>query len=181
MLKWLINNMRRGFATNSSSSHSMVHFKNPISSDNTSFYGNPEFGWDDFTLTSLGEKLMYALVAHLSHEGYSRTWYQDPAEDEVTRAMEEFGHLFPEFPEQAFRAALQGYIDHQSMPSSSEALKAARDPHIMIVGGNDNGGTTAWNLVDEYAGSDEVDWISSTDDPSDKYFTDIPKKDQSQW
>lgn len=181
MFKWLINNVRRGFATNSSSSHSMVHFKTPVASDDTWHGGNAEFGWDEFTLDTLGEKLMYALVAYISGSGINNNWYTGASEKQVEQAMEKFGDLFPEFGPDAFKEALSGYIDHQSMPTPEEALEAARDPHIIIVGGNDNGGTTTWDLVDRYRGGENVDWVANTDDPSDKMDPNDPTYKENTW
>lgn len=131
-LKRLINNVRQGFATNSSSSHSMVYVSTPVS--DSVFYGDNEFGWDNFTLDSLGEKLLYALVMQIG--GY---WGSDDArEAALDQAMQDYGHLFPEFDREVFSYAMDGYVDHQSHISLDEALEAARDPHIIIEGGNDN-------------------------------------------
>lgn len=180
MFKWLINNVRRGFATNSSSSHSMVHYKTPVASDDTA-YGDSEFGWDEFTLNSLGEKLMYALVAHISGSGIGSGWWRDTSQSDVEEAMEKFGHLFPEFGPEAFEMALSGYIDHQSMPDPTEALEAARDPHIIIVGGNDNGGTTSYDLLDRYRGDDSVDWVADTESMQYKMDPNDPKRENNPW
>lgn len=181
MFKWLINNVRRGFATNSSSSHSMVHYKTPVASDDTA-YGDSEFGWDEFHLNSLGEKLMYALVAYVSTSGINTDWYKGASDSDVEEAMKRFGHLFPEFDEDAFRAALSGYIDHQSFPTPEEALEAARDPHTIIVGGNDNGGTGVWELIDRHRGNENVDWIAPTESPADKSDPNDPKyKENTSW
>lgn len=128
----LINNVRQGFATNSSSSHSMVYVDTPVS--DSIFYGDNEFGWDHFTLDSLGEKLLYALVMKIG--GY---WGPpEDREEELDQAFEEYGHLFPEFDRDVFSYAMDGYVDHQSHIPLDEALEAARDPHIVIEGGNDN-------------------------------------------
>lgn len=181
MFKWLINNVRRGFATNSSSSHSMVHYKTPVASDSLA-YGDSEFGWDEFHLNSLGEKLMYALVAHISGSGIGSGWWRDTSHSDVEEAVKKFGHLFPEFGPDAFEAALNGYIDHQSMPDPEEALEAARDPHTIIVGGNDNGGTGVWELIDRHRGNDNVDWIAPTDAPEHKSDPNDPKyKENNPW
>lgn len=131
--KRLINNVRQGFATNSSSSHSMVYVSTPVS--DSTHYGDNQFGWEDFTLDSLGEKLLYALVMQIG--GY---WGADDAREEaLEQAMKDYGHLFPEFDREAFSYAMDGYVDHQSYVSLDEALEAARDPHVVIEGGNDNG------------------------------------------
>lgn len=59
-----LNNVRRGLATNSSSSHSLVFHPNPVADNDLSSAAHTytEFGWDHFVLDSLGSKLMYALT-----------------------------------------------------------------------------------------------------------------------
>jgi len=147
MFKSLIKNVRQGLATNSSSSHSLVYTNGEH--DTTIAPGEAyenEFGWDHFVLDSLGAKLMYKLT-DLVGQHY---WNSDPNEDEVKRAYEEFGHLFPEFDEGHFKAALRGYVDHQS--SGEISIGEARDPHTEIHGGNDNGGG--------FCGACEPEWYS---------------------
>jgi hypothetical protein len=57
MLK--IHNVRRGFATNSSSSHSIVVLpaKHPVPDEVSD--GDGGYGWEDFVLTSPEEKARY--------------------------------------------------------------------------------------------------------------------------
>ena len=142
-LKPFVNNFRMGLATNSSSSHSMVYFKTDRPGHNTIDHASSvdtEFGWGQFELDTLGEKLMYALVACLSQNGYNG-WYKD--EDDrpsLTQAFQKYGPQFPEFSQEEFTVASQGYIDHQSQHPWEELLLAARDPKIEFWGGNDNGG-----------------------------------------
>lgn len=154
ILNWFVKNFRMGLATNSSSSHSLVYFTTPrydtggsIDSEGWEEAATPfvrgsvdvEFGWGMFKLDTLYEKLMYALVNRLQRAGYTDTWGSD---DEPEKGYEEFGHLFPELTLDDFREAAKGYIDHQSSEDTTpdQVLKAARDPHVEIWGGNDNGG-----------------------------------------
>jgi len=136
MIKSLIKNIRFGLATNSSSSHSLVYRKTP--GDDTvwesgSMY-DTEYGWNHFVLDSLGEKLMYALTGAL---GSQHWWSDDIDEAEIDRLMAEYGPMFPELNRSHFEQALRGYIDHESQGLADVAV--ARDPHVEIHGGNDNG------------------------------------------
>jgi len=160
MFKRLVNNMRRGFATNSSSSHSLVYFKEPVGDttppkpgDLALNGGRLSFGWEDFTLSSLTDKLVYALVTAVG-EGW---WRSDITKaDRVHELYEQYGHLFPEFNEYDFAAAMDGDVDHQSVHGIEELVKLARDPHVVIYGGNDNSGTTLTDTL-HYAG-DKAEW-----------------------
>lgn len=138
-LNLFINNFRRGLATNSSSSHSLVYFatKRPDHDTAPLHSIDTEFGWGMFKLTTLREKLVYALTQKLAVEGYSK-WRDDDAS--VDAAFEQFGPLFPELSRDLFEEASQGYIDHQSVTDVDTLIKAARDPKVEIWGGNDNGG-----------------------------------------
>lgn len=141
MLRRLLNNFRRGFATNSSSSHSLVYFKDEVADSNPIPITDVEFGWGDFTLASLGNKLMYALVARLQRDGHSTGYWETPSNSQVDGAYERYKHLFPEFGPDEFRTALGGYIDHQSADGDPDlTLEQARDPHVVFYGGNDNDG-----------------------------------------
>ena len=65
-----LHNVRRGLATNSASSHSLVFYNNERSSDDleSGKYIDTDFGWNNFTLDTLGEKLVYALTAVVYRE-----------------------------------------------------------------------------------------------------------------
>lgn len=156
-----LNNLRRGFATNSSSSHSLIYFKKPVSPPHNSYnkvdvtnYEN-EFGWNRFELTTIPEKLFYVLVQLIGSQGY---W--DKGEDkqlkDAQKKYAKYGHLFPEFDETAFYEALGCSIDHQSQRDMSDPknfIDLARDPHIGIYGGNDNGDN---DILEEYI--EEAEW-----------------------
>lgn len=147
-----MKNFRRGFATNSSSSHSFVYMKKP----NTWFGPNPttpeEYGWNDFRIDTVAEKLFYVLVSRLSGKYWNS---QKTTEEKVQDAMKEFGHEFPEFTEETFEAAVtDSYVDHQSVGTIEVGL--ARDPHVVVFGGNDNGGDSFERATAIRNG--EVDW-----------------------
>ncbi len=159
-----LNNLRRGFATNSSSSHSLIHFKTPqgpahskSSKINASGF-ELEYNWEDFTLRTIPEKLFYVLVNLIGSGGY---WDEDGMleDDEIDGKYRAFGHLFPEFSKADFRLAYMGSVDHQSRAQAlkpDKLVEYARDPNTVIYGGNDNGGSTAHSILDD--NSKEADW-----------------------
>jgi hypothetical protein len=148
-----LQNVRLGFATNSSSSHSIVFFREPHINANTpgvnSHYsysaGDFDFGWEDFTLDSPNTKLAYLAIvvaASLSHTPLSSNMA-----DMVLRELFAGTGI-----ENAIPMVHQGYIDHQSMftiPHNNlavleqrvhEYIEVITDPRITIHGGNDNDG-----------------------------------------
>ena len=140
-----LKNFRRGFATNSSSSHSFVYMKKPDNTVGAAPY-YMDFGWNDFRLSSLKEKLFYVLVDRIG-EG---DWGSPPATTEDN--MEAFGADFPEFDENDFKAAAASYIDHQSR--GTVTIEQARDPYVTIFGGNDNDGES----MERASSFNEIDW-----------------------
>lgn len=151
-----LKNVRRGFATNSSSSHSLIYFKSRVASDHvdpSGIYYNTKFGWEEFVLNTLGEKLMYALVNLMSVNGYGAL--------DAEECFKEYGDLFPEFDIRAFQEAAGGYIDHQSLAYHPEGFVAeVRNENTIIVGGNDN----SWEEPTEYyKNNPEVEMVVSTD------------------
>jgi hypothetical protein len=131
----VIENVRLGFATNSSSSHSIVIMDGNVGSD---CWDDDEFGWNNFTLADPDLKLSYLAV----------TMYQilrEQLPSDVARlCIKEWIGVEP---------SEDGYVDHQSqinlpvrfshdvldpefVKDFAEFLK--RDD-IVILGGNDNG------------------------------------------
>ncbi len=127
-----VSNIRFGFATNSSSTHSIV--LNQRISDN---YDGQEFGWDEWSLSSSEAKSLYL----------GQTLYQalrDEVGDELAKSVVHDLLKVNINPD--------GYIDHQSLmtlPTSpktknisleffKELLERYLNPDITIVGGNDN-------------------------------------------
>lgn len=76
----ILKNFRRGFATNSSSSHSFVYMKKPNHEVGEVPHGM-EFGWGDFRLETLKEKLFYVLVDRIGMNWNDR----DLTADEVAK------------------------------------------------------------------------------------------------
>lgn len=156
MFKWLLKNYRRGFATNSSSSHSFVYLKTPVANHDVAHgvvENENEFGWDDFRLSTLREKLFYVLVSRVS--GGWRSWKS--GDDEFPAFYEANKDDFPEFQKDDFRAAWEGYVDHESVGLID--IGTARDPRVVIYGGNDNSGDSAYRARD--VANQLIDWSSS--------------------
>ena len=141
-----IHNIRKGFATNSSSSHSVVLA--PGLSDDVCC-SDFEFGWENFVLASAEAKMKYLHFACVEHyeknSGLSRADAQTLAEKYFPCGLE----LKPD----------EGYIDHQSNPSFPNARlkqqgmgplwglmrrEVVEDKDVAILGGNDNQDNDEW-------------------------------------
>ena len=139
-------NVRRHFATNSSSSHSMI-----VVPDASSFQEQPEeyhasFGWDNFTLSTDDGKKRY-LRALLG------TSLQNAIGFDATNAvLEDLGLTDPTMVLSGKEDDPFGDVDHQSvvvLPSGEDGTQAsiafAKDltawvlsPQVVVLGGNDN-------------------------------------------
>ena len=148
--KHLLSNFRRGFATNSSSSHSFVYLKKVPENaydHNIDFDCiDNEYGWEDFKISSILEKLFYVMTSRI--EGW-----ESMSEDRKQEIRDEFS----EFSDSEIALASDGYVDHQSIGTIS--AKKARDPHSVIFGGNDNGGESYERA--EVVSSGLVDWTKT--------------------
>jgi len=152
-----LKNFRRGFATNSSSSHSFVYMKDEqgLGAENPGSYIDSSFNWEDFRLDTLREKLFYVLVGRI---GGGWRDVGDGSEE-----YEEIGDEFPELTREDFAAAVQGNIDHQSV--GTVGMAEARDPHTVVFGGNDNGGDSQERARAIRSG--EIDWSRTEIDYDD--------------
>lgn len=138
-----IFNVRYGFATNSSSTHSLI----TIPSGNTGIYDSgtsgSEFGWENFTCVSKEAKQRYLSLLLRQHF----TKQQDL--DSIDAGF--FNYLMG-ISEDEFISSLEGYIDHQSeisLPTNfnghgldinffKEFANFILSPNVAILGGNDN-------------------------------------------
>lgn len=132
----MLTNIRLGFATNSSSSHSILIFKNtktvPATRGDTG-----EFGWQDFVLSNLKSKMRYAAIdrrnTYSDYDEFLKDFIQWLSPDDI---KDIWIHTDPNIPYDD-----RYYIDHQSSGMTSEIdIGFLADPHIVIVGGNDNDG-----------------------------------------
>jgi hypothetical protein len=127
-----IHNFRAGFATNSSSSHSVVLIPDyavgnvsPIHPD------SGEYGWGYFRLVTQEQKLRY-LAAQCAAGGWSSY------NNEIRSA------ILAEVPTTKFDE--QDYVDHQSVMSMGAfrpdvlkgMIKLFMSPKVVVLGGNDN-------------------------------------------
>ena len=141
-----IFNVRHGFATNSSSSHSVVLA--PGLSDRIENDFN--YGWERFILASSEAKAKYLFVAAVNH--YRRTYKLGEADASTLAAQH--------FPCQGWEGVnVDHAIDHQSdpcfpMPRVSKQGMAplwkllsdevVNDAAVAILGGNDNDDNESW-------------------------------------
>jgi Radical SAM superfamily len=134
-----VHNVRYGFATNSSSTHSIVLLQKDTRVSDDIEEGC--FGWDFFTCASEEAKRLYlaqTVASNFSH------LYKMPAEEANIIATKWCG----------VEADLEGYIDHQSLitlPTKAhfdhytirkdffeDLMKFILRPDIAVLGGNDN-------------------------------------------
>ena len=141
-----IHNVKTGFSTNSSSSHSILFFKSAplVLADTSVDVEDNRYGWDDFTLASPGAKLTY-LGTQIMHNLRAVIG----AACAARLATQIVG--MPIDPD--------GYVDHQSvlqLPTAvhgrgldleflAEFMATLRRDDVAVIGGNDN-------HDDDYAG-----------------------------
>lgn len=160
-----LKNFRRGFATNSSSSHSFVYLKEPVPGAHDNYVPDvDDFDWNDFRLDTIKEKLMYVVASRIGG-----LW--NPQPQEVKELLDEYHEQYPELSEEEFTQALKLSVDHQSRGLIDE--EQARDPHVVVFGGNDNDGES-WERA-EVVRSGLVDWSKSEVDYDD--YENLPESD----
>jgi len=143
-----IGNIRVGFATNSSSSHSIVIVKDPskvkpIDSDNTG-----SFGWENFILTEPKSKIEY-LAAQLY------TSYQGTLGDKLAKLLikDFFGSRLKIDPDGVdHQSAISFPLTRDDKDMESEFVQEFTDfitkENVIIVGGNDNSDENAVNNLE---------------------------------
>lgn len=155
-----LKNVRAGFATNSSSTHSLVFYKPHVTKmlkTDMAGYDNWDFGWGSFVLADRFTKLVYGI---LSLNG--GLWY-DPKANELKefkeKTLEKYGQILENLSpgdskkiiESAYSAGFAN-VDHQSVPYISDRndsdvsfeeatfLHMLADEDSVVYGGNDAGG-----------------------------------------
>lgn len=155
----MLFSVRYGFATNSSSTHSIVY--DGDHSDN--MICGMGFGWETFVCASKEAKLEYVIASIFSSIGYYNTKYYDD-KGKLKELMDDiksyFGHLCPNYDkyDQILESCIENnyniYVDHQSLfvcPSyqsgklcieyfAKKFAEVINNSGITIHGGNDNGG-----------------------------------------
>lgn len=138
--------LRRGFATNSSSSHSIIFSADPSKlPDGISEYS--DFGWNYFVQKTKVEKLRYI------YQSFSNSF--DSIEE-----MAEFFDVPVDLVEAVFDR--DGYIDHESagMLDMDSAKAILHDDRFAILGGNDNDDDPQWVKSFQKIKADDMRYIS---------------------
>ena len=132
----IIKNIRFGLATNSSSSHSIIH-NEKLSSDSKDGYVNAEFGWDFFTASTAAEREAYMMLQLKLN---------------LPRICGNAINVFMKYEGIEKPKISNGYIDHDSvipLPKEkyrkevnldffNEYARYIIDGNFVILGGNDN-------------------------------------------
>jgi organic radical activating enzyme len=146
----IITFIRRGFASNSSSSHSIIFSNNNLISDQFDEYTDyDEFGWNFFTCKTKICKTRYLLLTLMANISYNE-------KDAFIRAnISELSTFIPNV-NRTLNKIKDGYIDHQSvirLPSDysnpeypsikffKDLYKELVERDYIILGGNDNDDT----------------------------------------
>lgn len=123
-----VKNIRQGFATNSSSSHSLIYVREGQSIPS----GGPaygEYGWSWFILDTLEDKIHYALTDRMDVDTIVE------ATGLSAQRVEEIGRMYGD----------DCYIDHESYGTSGTVdAKQLFSDNVVIVGGNDNDSAPDW-------------------------------------
>lgn len=143
----VIHNMRVGFATNSSSSHSVVILGDGVGAPHDRYDDELTYGWEQFVLASTEAKMRYLLV-----QMFQRMYDTDKEPSREQRALlARFEQELPGVTEEVERRMKAEYdriyVDHQSamvMPTAYDAkftdamITYFKSPKVVILGGNDN-------------------------------------------
>lgn len=178
ILKPFIQNVRFGFATNSSSSHSFIYARKGngpaqehLGDEAPSTHIDTEFGWNDFRLTTIREKLLYVLTDKIGGG------WDDEYEGSYENAYEELWSEYPELCKEDFKAAFEGHVDHQSQGTIT--AKQARDPQVIVFGGYD--GDVSQSRIDAIQAG-VVDCNRTEPEWGDKeYIGNLPKSVQEKF
>lgn len=138
-----IDNIRLGFATNSSSSHSVVIMDGRNTSSDMLKYISADcnYGWENFVLASNEEKMKYFATALLCAGDFDGLCKDEDDCISMNDKVEIVYNLTGVRPHE------DSYIDHQSNPGPINLDKdyiefikqILLDDRILICGGNDNG------------------------------------------
>lgn len=123
-----LKNVRYGFATNSSSSHSFVYLKEPApdAHDNVAL-SKTDYSWNDFRISTIKEKLFYILAGKIP-----TPWLKEDALS-GDYLYEQYHEEFPEFTKEELLLAQDSSVDHASVNNID--TEEARDPRVVVFGG----------------------------------------------
>jgi hypothetical protein len=166
-----LKNFRRGFATNSSSSHSFVYLKEPVpGAQDNHMVDVDDFGWNDFRLDTIKEKLFYVLSNRIGDGSWKA-----PAASAVDEAWENYHEEFPELSRDDFIEVMKTSVDHQSR--GTIGIEEARDPRVVVFGGNDNSDGSQERA--DVVRSGLVDWELT--DPIYEDAEHLPRSEKRAW
>lgn len=174
-----IFNVRKGFATNSSSSHSVIEIKEKNGKFNvfTDEYYN--FGWNFFTAGDKESKENY--VVALTYQNLEQIFQN---EEDIKKELENI------FGKEIAKRGVQSSIDHQSVltfPRTwdntrinvdfiKDFLDYVKQDNVVIVGGNDN--TDEEHALIEEDGSN-ISKVSLERESSNDHY--VARKDKNYW
>lgn len=145
-----IYNIRLGFATNSSSTHSIIFLSNDLKLKDEYPNYDLQFGWGNFTLASAEEKKKYmAVVLRDNLNRVHGIKYDSSSEDKQRILNTVYGWLGINLSDAPYT---ESYIDHQSeqyLPKTWDEKDVNKEyfddylayilrDNIAILGGNDN-------------------------------------------
>lgn len=166
-MKANVINYRKGFATNSSSAHSIIIFKDNIEKKfKYDYQGDGDYGWDSFTLTTPDSKKLYMSmqllckydttnifnIKEIDIDEYKDNFYKNKVIIEICNKLnlditvlyEYIITNFCKYDDTKITIPNQyGLIDHQSVLSLNEIeniIPLLHYDNVIIFGGNDNEG-----------------------------------------
>jgi hypothetical protein len=170
-----VSSIRYGFATNSSSSHSIV-FKKDTFSDDIGDSDVGQYGWNDFTLVSPIAKQHYMLSLIIG-QTEENSLERRALKDTFRRVGKECAKQYIEGDEGEVEGFKPSYVDHQSsftFPYSHRDNKPnsnflddviayiGNNDQIVILGGNDNGDGhyLSADTYSEYYDEDKEEYVT---------------------
>lgn len=128
--------IRHGFATNSSSSHSLVYLKGPAKDAYKPGFTAPYYERNSFILDRITEKVLYALLSRMG--GY---WDSSKYRSGMAPEIE------PYMGKPKFKKLLQDtMVDHDSIGVLTD-LDVARDPNVVVMCGDSEYGPAQKEVI----------------------------------
>lgn len=181
-----IHNFRAGFATNSSSSHSVVILpENAKGATDILSYDSPAaFGWEHFRLVTEEQKLRY-LAAQLfcSFRNENEKYFEalEPIWNAVDGLKEEFEKSIKKDDGYCYDV----YVDHESvigLDTSKESIENMiaffQSENVAVYGGNDNDDPGFNHPI---PGSVEIDCLQNISKGCEDDYKNIFKKENNKW
>lgn len=141
-MRIVVHNLRMGFATNSSSTHSIVLLPPDLTTANfrdRDAYTDGHFGWDQFVLASPEAKCRYLAAQFLGS-----AWDNRDAREKI---IAHFSEQMPWLAEHIDDEEPPLSVDHQSVLNFGSKVEMLENltrlitsDRVLILGGNDNGG-----------------------------------------